>query len=421
MNFKTIPTRFLPLIIILTAITLTLILFLTAQKPVPLPPQEISWPVNVITLEKKAYSPNALIYGTVESLYSTTLRAGVTGYIQTLHAKEGLLVQKGDELAQIDPIDAALEVKQKSTNLARQKALIEEAKIRHTFDKKIFEEQKKLIDISKSAVERQQKLAKQSVASQANIENAEISLFKEIISFNEREQTIKNFQSRLQQLEADYERENAEQALATLNLSRTKIIAPFTGRITKRFISIGDRVQNNQELYSLYDVENLEIRAQFPTQSIPTLQKALTENFPIFATIEQAENALTIQLDRIAGEVNLNQAGIEALFKVKDSDPPLRIGQTLKLKVTFPPKPDLISVPFNALYDVSQGYIVYKIVSEDTVTRLHAVNVKLMGEYYNPQNEKFMLIQSQALSSQDRVLITRLPYARDALRVTIRE
>lgn len=421
MNLKNIPSKILPLIITLSAIVLTMFLFLTANKPKPLPPKEISWPVQAVTLEKKSYSPSTIIYGTVESLYNTTLRAGVTGYVQSLTAKEGMQVEKGQQLAQIDPIDAELDVKQKATDLARQNAILDAEKIKHTFDKKIYEEQKKLIDISKSAVDRQQKLARQSVASQANIENAEISLFREIISFNEREQTIKNFKSRMAQLTAESEREKAELAMAQLNLSRTSIKAPFNGRITEKSISIGDRVQNNQELIRLYDIENLEIRAQFPTKDIGVLQLAIEEDYPIVAKLDSPNDKLIIELDRLAGEVNTNQAGIEALFKVQDKNPPLRIGQTVKLKVTFPPKPALISVPFVALYNVSRGYIVYKIVIEDEITNLRAVDVKLVGEYYNEDQEKRMLIQTENLQSGDQVLMTRLPYARDGLRVTIHE
>lgn len=415
------PLKLLPIWIAAGALLITAWLFLTADSATPVPPQETAWPVNALTIEKKSYSPSTIVYGTVESLYNTTLRAGVTGYVQSLTAQEGLSVEKGEALAQINPVDAELEVTQKATDVSRLEALIQEKKNENIFDKIIYEQQRKLINLSKSAVERQQKLAKKSVASQANIESAQISLFKEIISLNERKRTIDNFEQELKQLEANKAREVAKLDVAKLNLSRTNIIAPFNGRISKRAISIGDRVQNNQELISLYDTEHLEVRAQFPTNQIKTLQDALAGKGKISGALSDLALDLNITLNRLAGEINRNQAGIEALFRIQESNPPLRVGQTVKLKVIFPAKENLISIPFTALYDISNGYIVYKITDNEDDLRLNAIQVKLVGEYFNNNNEKFMLIQSDDLKNQDSVLTTRLPYARDALKVVIRE
>tara|TARA_R110002110_G_scaffold65206_4_gene179952 strand:+ start:33703 stop:34974 length:1272 start_codon:yes stop_codon:yes gene_type:complete len=421
MALKQLSPKLLPIWIAIGAILISAWMFFTAPSTNPLPPEEVAWPVNVLEIEKKNYSPNMLIFGTVESLYNTTLRAGITGYVESLVAQEGLNFKKGDKLAQINPIDAKLNVTEQATNVSRLEALIEEIKNKNIFDKIIYEQQNKLINLSKSAVERQQKLAKKSVASQANIEETQIKLFREIISLNERKRTIDNFEQELKQLEADKAREVAKLDIAKLNLSRTRIIAPFNGRINNRAISIGDRVQNNQELISLYDTEHLEIRAQFPTDQINILQNALEKKEVISATISNLESNLNITLSRLAGEINRDQAGIEALFRIQEPNPPLRIGQTVKLKVRLPPKDNLISIPFTALYDISDGYIVYKVTEKDNDLRLQAVPVNLVGEYFNNNNQKFMLIQGETLKNQDRVLITRLPYARDALKVVIRE
>ncbi len=421
MKFKRLPFKLLPILIAGTAIFVSSMLFLTADSTAPSAQAERSWPVDALTIQTKNHSPNTIVYGTVESLYNTTLRAGVTGYIQALVAQEGLSFKAGEKLAQINPVDAELDVTQQATNVLRLEALIEEAKNKNIFDKVIYEQQRKLITLSKSAVDRQQKLAKKSVASQANIESAQISLFREIISLNERKRTIDNFEHALKQLEADKAREIAKLNIAKLNLSRTEIVAPFNGRISQRAVSIGDRVQNNQELLSLYDTEHLEIRAQFPTDQIKTLQDALTGDNPIIGTLPDLSENLDITLSRLAGEINTDQAGIEALFTIQEPNPPLRIGQTVKLKVTFPEKTNLISVPFTALYNISDGYIVYKIISTEVDQRLKAINVNLAGEYFSDHNEKFMLIQSENLQNQDNILTSRLPYARDALKVVIRE
>lgn len=410
-----------PWLIFAFSIFVVFLLYATKEQKKPQLQQETTWPVSVSRLTKESYQPNAVVYGRIEPLYSTTLRAGTIGYIQTLTANEGLEFKKDEVLAIIDPIDAKLRVDEKTQAVKRLNALIEAEKIKFEFDKVILEQQQKLIDISKKGVDRQQNLAKRSVASQANIETAQLELFREFISLQNRKLAIENYPEKIKQLEADLQSAQTALKQAELDLSRTQIIAPFDGRISKREISIGDRVQVNQELITIYDVNNLEIRAQFPTDQIALLQNALKQENQLTAKILDISESLTVVLDRLSGDIGLNEAGIEVIFSIKQSNPPLRVGQILKLLVNYPKEPDLFAVPFSSLFDVSSGYIVFKVIESETGTRLKSVPVQIKGDYFLETGAKYILIASETLESQDTILTTHLPNARDGLKVEIRE
>lgn len=415
-----------PWFILSVGMLLVGILMISETKPLPNRPAEVAWPVSVYTIHQQDYPMHTIVFGKVESLYSTTLRAGTAGYIHQLAAQEGLQFQRGDTLVTLDPIDAQLAVDEKAHTVEKLKALIEAEKIKFSYDKTILSKQENLIEITTKSVARQKDLAKRNVASQANIETAELELFREYINLQNRKLAIDDYPQRLKQLQADLSLAETALKQAELDLSRTQVTAPFAGRISRRFVSLGDRVQVNQELISLYDVHQLEIRAQFPTQEIALLQSTLAQQLPVQATLMDTAMPLTAILNRLSGEITTKSAGIEALFKINSSQQstspvPLRVGQSVKLRVEYPSRIPAFAVPYSALYPISNGFIVYKTIAENSETRLKATQVQVQGYHFNAQNEKLVLITSPDLQSNDAVLSTHLPNARDNLRVDIRD
>jgi len=87
----------------------------------------------------------------------------------------------------------------------------------------------------------------------------------------------------------------------------------------------------------------------------------------------------------------------------------LRIGSIAVVNLQRSAQPDLIKVPYQAMYGTDR---LYKIVDQ----RLQSVKVKSIGEY---QSDKLpqLLIQSEALNNGDRILSTHLPNAFSGLKV----
>lgn len=410
-----------PWLILALSLLVVALLVLTKSEKQPQSKPETAWPIAAHTIARQSLNPSAIVYGQVEPLYSTTLRAGTVGYVQSLRAQEGLSFKKGAELAVIDPIDASLTAEERSQSVQRLEAMLEEAKIKYEFDKIILEQQEKLIEIASKSVERQKNLAKRSVASQANIENAQLDLFREIISLQNRKLIVENYPERIKQLTAELNSAKTALKQASLDLSRTRIIAPFDGRVSSRAISIGDRVQVNQALITIYDTNHLEIRAPFPSREIGLLQDIIQSDKTLLAELVEKDLSLKMTLNRIAANIGTNDAGIDVIFSIQQPNAPLRIGQTVKLNVQYPAIENIIAVPFAALFDVSQGYVVFKITSKEEAHRLQSVPIIIKGDYFTQSGEKYILIDSPELQNGDRILSTHLPNARNGLKVAIRE
>ena len=59
----------------------------------------------------------------------------------------------------------------------------------------------------------------------------------------------------------------ADLALAALTLERSRIIAPFAGVVSRRYIQAGAYVVDGAPVVDLIDDQSLEIEADVPSQS----------------------------------------------------------------------------------------------------------------------------------------------------------
>jgi RND family efflux transporter MFP subunit len=410
-----------PAIILLLAALFAGSLIIFSKKPVPQPKSETAWPVEARKANKTSISPNTMVFGQIESQQQANLRSTVIGTIIDTPGKEGAFVSKGIPIVTIDPTEAKLEVQQKQAEVNKIEAELKSDKERLNADEKILKDQKRLIELLNKSVSREMKLKKQSVGSQSRIDEAEQASVRDQISFNERQFAIDNFSNRQQILSAHLSRAKAELDLATLDLKRTQILAPFDGRISKKLVAIGDRVQPNQNIISIYDTSKLEIRAEFPTTAISELQQYLDLKKEITANIIDDPIDSTITLDRLAGQIEINQGGIDALFTIDASNSPLRLGQTVKLLVSYPAYTDVFTVPQSTIYNTDSGYRLFKIIEKQNEKRLQSVVVKKIGNSISLDGTNESIISSDKINENDLILITRLPYARDGLKVTVSE
>lgn len=407
-----------PLIIISVAVLIVAIIFLTRPTSEKAKLQEQSWPVSALTAQIKDAHPQLLLQGRIESPDTTILKSAVTAYVQTFPGQVGHFVPKGEIILTLDPIDATLDLKQKEAEVNRIEAELAAENNRQKAENQALKESQNLVNILTNSVNRQKTLEQKKLGSQANIDEAEQALVREKILLTERALAVANHQARIQELRAQLARAIADRDLAKLNASRTNIRSPFPGIISKKFVSIGDRVQPNTDLLEIYNRSNLEIRAQVPTSRIQELQTNIDNDIHIPAEIMGYANHIDIVLDRISGEIKPSQGGIDAFFKINHDKPPLRIGQAKKIKVILPMVKDVIAVPITAIFEREDGSYIFKILEDKGVSRLQAIKINKIGEQYFDQTTQ-VLLQAPSLRNGDHILVTRLPYARDNLKVVV--
>ena len=169
------------------------------RPPAPPPPAVTAeQPVQREVVEWDEYP------GRLEAVDMVEVRAMVSGYLESVHFKDGTLVKKGDLLFVIDPRPFEAE-------LARQEAALNQAQIR--------------LELAENELARADRLLKSRAISEEEADTR---------SKAERE------------AEAGLESARAALATAKLNVNYTRITAPISGRIGRKLITEGNLVNGGQ-------------------------------------------------------------------------------------------------------------------------------------------------------------------------------
>ncbi len=399
----------LPVVIIAVAVIVFMLLLKSKPQAPSRPVEEKVWSVQTIPVETGSHRPSLVLYGKVESPRMTRITSAVTAFVSAVHTDEGKTASVDQLLIVLDDSDAKLLVDQRQADVDNYLSQIEAEKVRYQSDLKALKIEQNLLELNRKTVRRYQNLIKRKVGSQDQLDAARRDYQRQALSLTQREQTIADHPNRLGQLQAQLKRAQSLLEAANLDLQRTRITAPFSGKVASLSVAPGDRVRAGDTLLDLYSQERLEVRAQIPSRFLPKLRQheAGTETL---AKGNIDGQTLNLTLDRIAAEVSNGQAGVDALFSIRPDSYLPEPGRSLSIEVLLPAEDNLIALPPQALYGLDR---VYQVTKEQ---RLKAVQVERIGGSqinHKPQ----ILVRSDALSPGDRIISTRLPNAISGLRV----
>ena len=151
--------------------------------------------------------------GRLQAVDTIQLRPRVSGYVDSVHFKEGAIVRKGDLLFRIDPRPYQAEVDRLNANLAEAKA--------------------------------------NQVLAQANGERAQRLLEQHAIAKEEADRQ----QTAAQSAKAQVASTNAALDAAKLNLGFTEVRAPIDGRVSNALVTPGNLVTSNDVLTSVVSID----------------------------------------------------------------------------------------------------------------------------------------------------------------------
>ncbi len=406
--------RFLPLLIL--AIGAGGLVALVNSKPQreALQAQEKAWVIDVLTVAPAAVTPQLSLYGRVRSPRTANMSAAVTADVRSVDVLEGQYVKAGETMVMLDDREAALLRAQRAAEMADIRAQIENELQRYENDVKALEYEQVLLELSRREVKRAQKLAKRKVGSEAQIDQMRQAEERQALALSERRFSVNEHASRDAQLQARLARANSLLSRAELDLERTRVKAPFAGRVSRVSVSPGDRVRSGDEIVTVYNTSEIEIRAQIPTRRVPAVRDALAAGDTLEARALVDGRPLRARLDRFTAEVKRGRGGADAYFRVTEGGRGLPLGRTVELVVDLPEVQGSIALPYEAVYGTDR---IYRLDGG----RMRAVQIERVGEQRDADGGTRVLVRSPELQSGDRIVITQLPNAMDGLRVNVAE
>lgn len=145
-------------------------------------------------------------------------------------------------------------------------------------------------------------------------------------------------------------------ALADLELSRTRIEAPFAGVVLERHLDVGNTVSDGTPVYSLADTGRLRADVNVPERHVAEL--AAGQNVRLQA--DATSRAFDAEIERIAPAVDAETGTVKVTLRVA-GDSGLRPGSFVRVDVVTDEKADALVVPRSALVAEGRRWSVYRV------------------------------------------------------------
>jgi len=148
-------------------------------------------------------------------------------------------------------------------------------------------------------------------------------------------------------------------ALAEARLAKTQILAPFSGIVGIRQVSVGDYVKEGQDLASLEDISSLKVDFRVPEQLLTSLRRGQ-------AVVVESDvlpgKSFSATLDAIDPLVDQNGRALSIRARLRNVEGTLRPGMFVRTRVILAERPNAVVLPEESLVPVGAEQYVFRVV-----------------------------------------------------------
>lgn len=362
------------------------------QAPHRIEPVERAVPVRTLVIEPMTVRPSAVGFGAVKPVRTWEAVAEVPGQVVWVAdaLKNGHTVPAGDALLRIDDSQYRLAIAQIEAQVVAS------------------ETQERATRASLSIAERD--LAARGTTTQTAVEAAERQLIGAEIQ-------LQNLRNTLALNLVEREGLSVQRAIATLDLDRTEVVAPFDARITEVRIGEAQYANRGQLLFSADGLDAVEVEARFPIGMLRPLMSAVSpgavpdparalRELEARVTLRTATHAVDwpARIDRSSGSVDPQTQTIGVVAVVDDAAaaarpaerPSLFRNTFVEVELVAPALEDQIVIPVSIL---RSGQVM--VVDADERLAFRDVSLAFSSGSY--------AVVSKGLEPGDRVVVSDLP------------
>jgi multidrug efflux system membrane fusion protein len=337
----------------------------------PAAPQAI--PVSVATVAESQVNAWTEFSGRMEAVERVDIRSRVSGAVQSVHFREGALVQKGELLITIDPAPYAAEVERSQAQLAAAQARVQHTQSEHERAKRLW--------------------AEQAIAQR--------ELDERVNALREAEANLRAAQAALQ--------------TTKLSLDYTQVRAPVAGRVGKLEVTVGNLVASGpgapvlttlvsiSPIYASFDADEGVIARALKDVPSHNGARALG-NIPVqMGTAATTDTPIKGRLQLVDNQVDAKSGTLRVRAIFDNADGSLIPGQFARIRMGQPKAETAVLVNERAVGTDQDKKFVMLVGADNTV----AYREVTLGASVNG-----MRVVTKGLAAGDRLVVNGLQRVR---------
>ncbi|MBK9121243.1 MAG: efflux RND transporter periplasmic adaptor subunit [Phycisphaerales bacterium] len=342
------------------ALALAIFSFLRATRPIAetLDPTRPPLLVNALQVWPTTVVPQIEGFGTARAERMAVLSAQVTGIViaRPAQVQPGAAVVAGDLLLRIDARDYEAQVARAQSLVQLSEASLRQLEVEDLNLQRLIRTAKEELALTEREYERMVDLFERGNANPREVDNARLAFQRARRALDTLEGERDLLAPRRAQEEASRAQRLADLTLATLNLARCEVHAPFSGQIASVSVEVGEGVGPGQPLLTLIDLTLIEVPIELPV----TLRGRVTVGARATLQLERRSGA---RWDGIVARISPEASSASRTFQLfvevqnrADSAPQesLAPGMFVRAELEGPRLADVLLVPRNA---VRQGRV----------------------------------------------------------------
>lgn len=341
----------LPIIVVIAGFGLAAGIIATGPKLAPQPPASTAPLVRTWEAAAQTVQLTSITHGTVLPRTESDLIPEVSGRVINVSSSlvSGGFFKQGDLLLEIDPLDYEVALEQARASLASATSELNNAKKAH---------------------DRQLDLAKKQSTSQSQKDDA---------------------LNRLRLAQARLREAKARLSRAERDIARTRITAPFEGRVRSKRVDIGQFVNRGAPIASLYATDVAEVRLPLHDEELEHLDLLLTgqslvghqPTVILRASFAGGLHTWEGKVVRTEGELDPQNrminvvAQVQSPYALEGERPPLAVGLFVEAEIIGHQMDNVFVLPRSALQANEQVYV----ISDDNRLQFRDVDIlRTVGE-----------------------------------------
>ena len=276
--------------------------------------------VEAVIAEFGALPLETRVNGTVRARNQVELYPDVGGTVTAVHAESGDYVEEGQVLVELRDRVFRDRLRQAEADLR-----IAEADARSA---------RATLTEAQARLARTERLVEREFESEQELE----SLRAEVESA---EATVDQAESRVAQAEAVIEERRED-------LRETTVRAPFSGYLGDSDVSVGQRVDTSERLFTLGDFQNVRVRVPIPDRLYGQIQAGQTVNI---MPDGQADNPVQAEVSRISPFLSSDSYSARAEIDVVNDEERLLPGMFVQVDIFYGETDQATLIPRSALYE----------------------------------------------------------------------